>query len=123
MVTFSRSAYEVAYIGRCRRNPPYFGKTFLRLIYIDNNQAYPHLKLGRYGDNEARKIRVFCGNTSCTCNMVLRITRRSVLEPTVKPSHTEESALRKVVETLRLIFMKQVQVCLCLKNVFKPLRC
>jgi len=32
---FSRNTYEAGYTGRYRRNPPYFGKTFLRLIYID----------------------------------------------------------------------------------------
>ena len=60
-----------------------------------HNRAHLYLKLGRYGDNQARKISTFCGNTYCTCNMVLRTLRRSVLEPTAKPSHTEECALRK----------------------------
>jgi len=40
---------------------------------------------------------------------VIRTLRRSFLDPTAKPSHTEANALCKILGTLTTIFMKLVR--------------
>jgi hypothetical protein len=83
-----------------RRNLSYFCRAFLGLIYINISTHTCKTNVRDYGSRDAIK----CGLLAVALTVpiltlyLVCTLRKSVLEPTAKPSHTEARLLCKVLE-------------------------